>query len=344
MRINKIMRSKRFKRLWSVLAVFCVLLCITNCSSSGDTTAANDSSILAPVNEPVVEAPVFNEDSAYFWLEKQLSFGPRVPGTIGHQKCGDWIIEQLKKWGAEVTVQNAQVKNHEGQILNIRNIIASYNPRIAKRIILSAHWDTRPHADADSIRTKEPFPGANDGASGVAALLEFARIFHQTPPPVGIELCFWDAEDGGKVGDNESWCLGSQYWAKNKHKPDYVAEYGINLDMVGAKGATFLQEVVSLRYAPKVVEKVWNTAHQIGYGGFFPIYKHPGEIIDDHYYINTIAGIPFIDIIHLTMNSGSFFPHWHTHGDNLDAIDKRTLKAVGQTVLAVVYQEKPPIA
>ncbi|MCS6905941.1 MAG: M28 family peptidase [Bacteroidia bacterium] len=325
-------------RLVFIAVVFQLILCYC-ANNKTENFSQNQEPALSSIN-----VPEFNADSAYLWVQKQVEFGPRVPNTVGHQKCGEWIIAQLKRWGAQVTVQKATVKDLQGKNIDITNIIASYNLASPKRIMLSAHWDTRPYADADTVRKNEPFLGANDGASGVAVLLELARIFQHNPPPVGIELCFWDAEDGGKVGDNESWCLGSQYWAKNKHIPNYTAQYGINLDMVGAKGATFLQEMVSLRYAPTIVEKIWSTAHQIGYGGFFPIYRHEGEIIDDHYFINTIAQIPYVDIIHLSMKNGSFFPHWHTHRDNLEVIDIRTLKAVGQTVLTVIFSEKSVVS
>lgn len=293
-------------------------------------------------SESFIKAPEFNSDSAYAYVKKQCDFGPRVPETPAHAACLAYFEKFFKDQGASVTIQTGKMKNHSGKNLEIKNVIASYNATATKRIMLSAHWDSRPHADEDSIRSTEPISGANDGGSGVAVLMEIARVLKTNPPGIGIDLFLWDAEDGGIGGNNESWCLGSQYWAKNKHIPNYTPTYGINLDMVGAKGAVFPREQVSMRTAPAVIEKVWQTAHRSGYGGYF-LFFDAGDIVDDHYFVNRETKIPYIDIIHLEVNPqsrNSFFPHWHTHGDNMDVIDKTTLKAVGQTLLEVIVNEK----
>jgi len=214
--------------------------------------------------------------------------------------------------------------------------------------LLCAHWDSRPYADHDpnpALRNK-PVEGANDGASGVGVLMEIARQIHLEAPTIGIDIILFDAEDYGPHQDNQSgtsgtewWGLGSQYWSKNPHKKGYFARYGILLDMVGASGAVFPMEGISMQYAREILKKVWNTANRIGYSAWF-VYE-PGQMItDDHYFINTIANIPTIDIIHLDKNTETgFYPYWHTTKDNLAAIDKNTLMVVGQTVLTVIYEE-----
>jgi len=286
-----------------------------------------------------VTAPAFNEDSAYYFIEKQVSFGPRIPNTISHVKCSDYLVQTLKKQNAIVTEQDMQVKAFDGTILRAKNIIASFNPNATKRILLAAHWDTRPWSDEDEKSPNKTFDGANDGASGVGVLLEIARVIQQSElkPKVGVDIILFDAEDYGKSEHKDSYCLGSQYWSKNKHEQNYSAYYGILLDMVGAKDAKFCKEGVSMEYAPSVVNKIWDYATTLGYGNYF-ISQNAGSITDDHFYVNKIAKIPMVDIIDYRPNSG-FGEFWHTQNDNIQIIDKATLKAVGQTVLHVLYNE-----
>jgi glutaminyl-peptide cyclotransferase len=296
-----------------------------------------------------LNVPDFNADSAYQFVARQVAFGPRVPNTPAHRATGDWLIRTLEGYGAQVQVQAFRAQAYNGQMLDLRNIIASYNPQAARRVLLAAHWDTRPYADKDDEDPRKPIDGANDGASGVGVLLEIARQLGQAGgagPAVGVDLILFDGEDYGQPEDStqpfkdDTWCLGSQHWSANKHKPNYTAAYGILLDMVGAKGAKFAREEYSRRYANDVVQKVWNTANRIGYSDFFVYQDSPG-IIDDHYYVNTRTNIRMIDIIEFdqTSSDGYFADYHHTHDDNMDLIDPRTLKAVGQTVLHVLYQE-----
>lgn len=290
-------------------------------------------------------SPDFNADSAYAFVQKQVDFGPRVPNTPQHVACGDYLVNELKRFGAEITEQKATLTAYNGTKLNARNIIGSYATDKKDKILLFAHWDTRPYADHDPKKENyhTPILGANDGASGVGVLLEIARQLQKQTPEVGIDIIFFDAEDIGVPAfsdqhDNNSWCLGSQYWSQNLHSAGYNAKYGILLDMVGATDATFYKEGFSVEYAANTIERIWSTARQLGYGDYFQN-KNIGYITDDHVPVNQYAHIPSVDIIHLNKNGG-FFPHWHTVNDNMNNISKETLKAVGQTVLEVIYKEK----
>lgn len=305
----------------------------------------NSSSIPVKV-EPIqlAEAPAFNEDSALAFVEKQISFGPRVPNTIEHEQAAEYLENVLTGYADTVIVQRADVKAFDGTILKASNIIGSFNPAATQRILLAAHWDTRPFADQDDERVKEPILGANDGASGVAVLIEIARQLHIMPPSIGVDIILFDAEDYGQPAFSDlpyvpdSYCLGSQYWAKNLHVPNYSAEFGILLDMVGAPNAVFTHEGTSVNYANEYLHEVWSIAHALGYNSYFSYLQTPA-ITDDHLYVNAIAKIPMIDIIQYDGSTNSGFGwYWHTHEDNMDAIDKNTLKAVGQTVLQTLYQ------
>jgi Zn-dependent M28 family amino/carboxypeptidase len=318
------------------LLVFLALL--AGCQEDAGKKPVKETPVAPKVDLPDLPVPDFSAERAFQYIEKQLSFGPRVPNTGAHASCANWLMEEFSAHGATVTSQPALVTAHDGKQLNLQNIIASFQPEKKQRIMLSAHWDSRPYADQDNERRNEPIPGANDGASGVAVLLEIARHLGQANPYIGVDLFLWDGEDYGVSEVQDSYCLGSQYWAKNKHIPNYRAMYGINLDMVGAKDAFFPKEGQSLRFAPSVVEKVWDTAARLGYDNHFSMMASEG-IIDDHLYLNVLAGIPYIDIIHQPEGKG-FFPAWHTHDDDIGVIDPATLKAVGQTVLAVVYGEE----
>lgn len=290
--------------------------------------------------KPIVPAPIFNPDSAYAFVAEQVAFGPRVPNSTAHRQAGDKIIQRLEDYGANVTVQEFQATTYDGVVLSLRNIMGSVNPSAKKRILIAAHWDTRPWASKDADDPKQAFDGANDGASGVGVMLEMARTIQafDSLPGVGLDLLFFDGEDWGEEGggNSDTWCLGSQYWSKNKG--NYAAYYGILLDMVGGKNAQFPYEGISKQYAKKILQKVWTEASNIGYGNYF-VPKNEGQIADDHFYVNTIAKIPMIDIIHWEPGAGYFGDWHHTTRDNMEIIDKNTLKAVGQTVLHVIYQE-----
>lgn len=320
-----------------------LVLLVTAC---GGSAAKNKKQSTSPLREAVV-VPTFDADSAYSYVDKQVAFGYRVPNTPEHVATAKYLATELERHGAEVTVQEAQLLAYDGTVLNAFNIIGSFAPEKRNRVLLYAHWDSRPYADHDAnpANHRQPIAGANDGASGVGVLLEIARQLGKQATHVGVDIIFFDAEDYGQpdfhTGESavkDSWALGSQYWARRPHKPGYRARFGILLDMVGAKDAQFAREGHSMQYAPWLVEQVWEEANKLGYGNYF-VDADGGYILDDHVYVNA-AGIPSIDIIQYNPKSNSgFYEHWHTVNDTMEGIDKNTLKAVGQTVLTVIYNE-----
>lgn len=314
--------------------------------SCGNKTAKTQSvhSIEHKVQE--IELPKFNADSAYQYVATQVGFGPRVPNTDAHKACGNYLVSQLERFGAVVYTQEKVFQGFEHEWEG-KNIIGEFFPEKPNRILLCAHWDSRYTADREPTEEgqKHPVDGANDGASGVGVLLELARIFQTDTPAVGVDIVFFDVEDQGvpsykhASGQSDYWCLGSQYWSATPHKDGYNAEFGILLDMVGAPGAVFRREIYSMQFAKNIVDKVWAEAVDAGYSSQFS-FEHGGGILDDHYYVNNVAKIPTIDIIHFDNTSQhGFGTYWHTVNDNMDAIDKQTLKAVGQTVSNVVFKE-----
>lgn len=295
----------------------------------------------------ILATPTFAEDSAYAFIAKQVDFGPRIPNSSAQKACGIWIVEKMKSYGLQVSTQPFEANRYDGKRLNGLNIIASFNPVATKRILIAAHWDARSIADKDSVRKNEPIDAANDGASGVGVMIELARVLSQAKdkPNVGVDFIFFDLEDHGEphdmaAGNPLSWALGSQYWAAHLLPENYRPYYGILLDMVGAKGAVFPHEGSSMQYAPGLVRSIWATAADLGYGNQF-IDADAFGISDDHTAVNEIAKIQMIDIIDLRPVNGGFDfgSYHHTHQDNLSNIDKSTLKAVGQTLLQVLYRE-----
>lgn len=305
----------------------------------------------ATENVIAVKVPGFNADSAYAFVKKQVDFGPRVPYTQAHVQTGNYLVDKLKSYGWNVIEQQFDATSFDYKPMPLRNIIGSYNPAARKRILLAAHWDSRPFADKDTERKDEAIAGANDGASGVGVLLEIARLLPQNDTlNVGVDIIFFDGEDWGNDSSHQKytpvrdgwedwWCMGSQYWSKNRHQKNYSAFYGILLDMVGGKNAKFLVEGYSEQTAPSIVDKVWGQASKLGYDNYF-IRQSGGSVTDDHYFVNTNTNIPMIDIIPSDPATGSFGEFHHTHKDNMDIISKETLQAVGQTVLTVLYNEK----
>jgi glutaminyl-peptide cyclotransferase len=304
---------------------------------------------------PQLDIPSFNADSAYAFTEKIVGMSPRIVGTEGAKKVKTYLVEQFKKYGADIVEQPFSVKTFDGKTHAATNIIARCNLQATKRVLLSAHWDSRPFADSreetDATQRNKPILGADDSGSAVAMLIEMARQLQAHPlSNVGVDIVLFDAEDYGDTSkarplteiqadaQNKTWALGSQYWAATPHVAGYKAAYGINLDMAGAANARFTKELFSVNHASGVVEKVWRVARFHGFGSYFLDETANSELLDDHLYVNQLAKIPMIDIINRSENGG-FGKYWHTHNDNMSAIDKATLKAVGQTVLSVLHYE-----
>lgn len=328
------------KFLWVMLMGAAISL-----GACGSKTTA-DSGGNAEAGSRVLRGPVeADADSLYGFVAAQVGFGPRVPGSEAHEACRGYIADRLTSYGVDtVAVQTAPVTTWEGKRHTAYNILGRVNPEAKERILLLAHYDTRPWADEDPREENRatPIDGANDGGSGVAVLLEIARKLHEAPlDSLGVDLLFVDLEDSGQsgAGDDRSWCLGVQEWVKSMpYTSGDTPRFGVLLDMVGGKDAIFHREHISQSYAKSVVDKIWALAAASGYSNRFPN-SMGGSVIDDHLHINQ-AGIPCVDIIEsYNQYTGSFNPTWHTTADNLASIDRETLKAVTQVVLNLLYRE-----
>ena len=322
------------KYVLSIVAVMVLTACGTTKKSQSD--------------EQQTVSVQFSADSAYAFCAAQCSYGPRTMNSEAHEKCGLWIAEKFRQYGCDVELQKADLKGYDGTILKSTNIIAKSQKQTAgPRILICAHWDSRPWADndPDSTNWRKPVMAANDGASGVAVMLEVARLLQENDSAnMAVDFICFDAEDWGipqweNDGDADSWALGAQYWAE--HCPKAIAnsyQYGILLDMVGGQSARFYREYFSMKYARNIVEKVWQAAQAAGYGSYFPA-EDDGGVTDDHMPLNEKAGIPCIDIInhYPDCEQSNFGPTWHTISDDMQHIDKNTLQAVGQTLIQLIF-------
>ncbi|HEY8475553.1 MAG TPA: M28 family peptidase [Chloroflexota bacterium] len=271
----------------------------------------------------------FDADRAYRYLMDQVALGPRAPGTPGHAAGRAYLVEELERWADRVVVQEFTV--HDGQrSYPMANIVGVLGPDRSPKVLLAAHWDTRPRAEHDPNpdRRGEPILGANDGASGVAVLLEVARVLHEAPPEVGVIIALFDGEDFGERTD--AMFLGSRHWARQP-VPERPA-YGILLDMVGDADLEIPIERFSWERARPVVEKVWGAAERLGHRAFTR--RIGGAVYDDHVPLLDV-GIPMIDVIDFD------YPYWHTTADTVDKTSPESLRVVGEVVLAVVYAERP---
>ena len=347
----------RNKSMWIVLLLIAAFLFpyLKNCFPTGSSPTSTTTPT-APAKPAVqVDVPSFSADSAYAFVQKQVDFGPRVPGTPAHKKCATWLSESFKRYGLTVIEQDFTAKFYFGDRPAV-NIIAQYKPEEPRRILLCAHWDSRHIADKDSVNKTTPILGADDGGSGIGILLEVARLLQANPVNIGVDLICFDAEDLGDDRDlpadqsglvdqsnrqqmeAKTWCLGSQYWARNLHKPGYTAQFGILLDLVGAKGAVFPKESFSMQNAPIIQEQIWTVAANLGYETIFPK-REAGGVTDDHVFVTLGTRIPTVDIISIpTPPPNSFGTHHHTHKDNMSVIDRGTLGTVGQVITTVLYR------
>lgn len=322
----------------NILVIIASALLLLSCGNRQQQAKETTTTVLA--------APTFSGDSALVCIYEQCAFGARVPGSEAHRLCGDYIISKFRQYGLTTCEQTAELRAWNGDRLPMRNIVASMNPDAEMRLLISAHWDSRPWADNDPDPKNHHTPviGANDGASGVAVMIELARILSQAETGCGLErgewgidfVCF-DCEDYGIAQwadddekSDDTWALGSQVWASHPHKTDYRALWGINLDMVGGRDACFMREGISMHFARNIVDRAWNMASQLGLSQYFP-QKDGGYVTDDHLPINQRLGIPVIDIVphYADCEQSSFGPTWHTVNDTPEMIDINTLTAVG---------------
>lgn len=312
---------------------------LTTCMLLLSACACTKRASVEQVSRPAT-IPAFSSDSAYQNVAQQVAFGPRIPHSTGHEQCAQWLQKELLRHGADTLfIQQTDLADFGP----MTNIMGRFNLAAPKRILLLAHWDTRPWADndPDPANHSTPIDGANDGGSGVGVLLELARLIGAQKPNVGVDILFVDAEDSGSEGDDSSWARGAQYFAE--HMPygtnEPLPECAILLDMVGGQNATFPREGFSQAYAPAVVNQLWTAAKKINLSNRFPN-ATGGGINDDHIPLLR-AGIPTIDIIESRHpQTGGFNPAWHTLADNLEHIDKGTLGDVGTLLTTYIYDYK----
>lgn len=314
----------------SVVMTFFIAALVVSCGEEKKKPKVKTSTFVK------AKMPVVVADSVFNFVQKQVDFGPRTPNSEAHEQCAKWLVESFKRFGLTVKEQKDVQLAHDGKKLKFTNIIAQYAPEKKKRILLTAHWDTRPWADQDVENKDQPIDGANDAGSGVAVILEVARLLNTMAPNIGVDMVLFDIEDYGK--SNGSFCYGSQYWMHKTELEKNLPMYGINLDMVGDPNAIFPYEGYSQQFARPVLDKVWRVALNMGHGRYFKAIQD-GQITDDHLYVNQ-AGIPCIDIIHRDPGGSGFAHSWHTHQDDMNNISKNTLKAVTETVLQTIYREK----
>lgn len=325
------------KSYFAILIIFVVAIAFSGCDKNKQKLFANY------FKKKGRSVPTFSADSSYDFVAKQVAFGPRVPNSKAHDKDRSYLTHKLDGYAGVryVYSQDFQITGYNKVKLHLSNIIASFNPTDSDRIMLCTHWDTRPYSDQDpdTAYRNIPIPGADDGGSGVGVLLELARMFKKTPPPIGVDLIFFDGEDYGKGDQLSYYFLGSRYWANHQPVKNYDPRFGILLDMVGAKGATFPKEEISMHYGPQIVNGIWKVADQMGYRKLF-VDKMGGAISDDHVILDQVLDFPTIDIIDMHKNKANQvkFPwFWHTHHDNMKIISKKTLQDVGNVLCELIY-------
>lgn len=314
----------------------CILL-FAACSAGRQTDGSRQVAESSDIEETITR-PQFDADSAYRNVETLAGFGPRVPNTEAHRRTGDWLAAEMRRYGWNVTEQKARLKAFDGTMLNARNIFAQLNPEKDDRLLLLAHWDSRPWADQDPdpARRGEPVVGANDGASGVGVLLEAARQLALRNSDAAVDILFVDAEDWGAEDDEDSWALGTKYFAEHPPVAGYRPLQAILLDMVGSPDARFGVEYFSQESNPMLLRQVWNNAMALGHDRYFHG-GFGGAVTDDH--VQLIShGIPSIDIIDYRYSPDyqGFDPVWHTTFDDMRNISRETLGAVGETILYTI--------
>lgn len=327
----------------NILIAAFLLLTLAACNHHKSNNRPSASSA---IDYSAVAIPQFNADSALSFVAAQLDFGFRIPSTPSHSSCAAYLRNTMGRFCDTAFIQEFSTTLWTGQTVKGKNIIASLNPEAETRVLLAAHWDSRMWADhdPDAANHHSPIMGANDGASGVGALIEMARVMSTMPPSVGVDFIFFDVEDQGiaewadKYEDN-TWCKGSQYWAQYPHRPYYRAVYGVLFDMVGTDKPRFTKEEVSRNFAPGITSKIWRAAAALGHGSIF-VDQNTDAILDDHLYVNQMAHFPMVDIVQNSTDC-SFVSYWHTLEDTLDKINPNTLRIVAQVTMATIYGDYP---
>ena len=273
-------------------------------------------------------AAEFDGARAFEYLQTQCAFGPRPPGSKGHRRCLEWITKTCRQLDLETTHQSFRAYLRlTREDVRLTNVVAIHQPDNPRKVMLSAHWDTRPVADREMVpsRRNQPILGANDGASGVAALMELARVFQADPPKVGVVFAFFDGEDAG-LEAGEGWCLGSRHIAENL-APAWKFEKGINLDMIGDRDLSIPIEGYSWRRARALTEAVWEVGLRFSPRAFK---NRPGrDVYDDH--ISFLdEGMPYINIIDFE------YRYWHTLEDTEDKCSAESLEQVGRVIASFV--------
>ncbi len=282
--------------------------------------------------------PNFDEDHAFEYLITQCEFGPRNPGSDGYYACLNFMVDELTQYADEIILQDfSYTERKYRNRYDLQNVIARFNPDADFQTMISCHWDTRPWADEEENRKdrSQPIIGANDGASGVAVLLELAKIMAENPPSIGVSLVFFDGEDMGVRGENETYCQGSRFFSKNLPIPKpYEA---INLDMIGDKQLHLPVEKYSLEFHPKLVRYLWKRADEMGLDAFDMTPQY--AIYDDHVPLYQIAGIPAIDLIDFKYPNpyGNF---WHTMDDLPENCSAKSLGQVGELMVDYIYNRE----
>lgn len=278
--------------------------------------------------------PSFDGQEALQLVKHQIEFGPRVPGSESHTQTLEWMESLLKPLASVVQRQPFTAHNPWTQeSVEAVNLIASFYPEKSRRIMLCAHWDSRPVADAETPEIHEPIDGAVDGASGTAVLLQLAVILAEHEPAYGIDLVFFDAEDLGVSGTSgmPHFFQGSRYFASIATASSYKPWFAILVDLIGDRDAEFYREELSLQYAPDIVEKVWKLASTLGIEQFKQ--RDTRFVYDDHWILNKDAGIPAINITEGIRD----YPYWHTLEDTFDKVGASSLEAVGKVLVALIY-------
>ena len=276
-------------------------------------------------------ASEFNGRTAFTYVEKQMSFGPRIPNKPAHDQTGDWLLAELRARADTVIVQEIRHVTHRGDTLHLRNFFARFRPQATERVLFLAHWDTRPMADraANLAQQRMPVPGANDGASGTAVLLGVADALKARPPAGGVDLLFVDGEDYGDFADTNDVLIGSRWFAAHL-PPGYQPLYAVLFDMVGDKDLQIFEEGQSVAFAPEVVQRVWRVAADRGHEHqFVPGVRH--TLTDDHVSLQKV-GIHAIDVVDFD------YPYWHTTEDTIDKVSAESLQIVGDVAVALVRQ------